>query len=313
MSTGTPSDSSDVPTVVSTSPSGTEISCALGVEPAVVSGSCDHPPSITDRPRLDRSHVDGDTSAERDAQATSSEAVYALDDALLRSVRPDLILTQRVCGVCAVDEARIRQHLREMDDDPAGRDGQSLEPDVRGMDVDTLSSVLDCIEEVGTALDREARAEALVDQLRDCFTAVERATADVDDRPSVVVLEWLDPLHLAANWVPEIVESAGGTYPLADPGDSSVELAWEDVLAAEPDVIVVAPCSYSIAESRAEIDALTERPGWEGIPAVRNDRVYGVDGAALNRWSPRLAGECQRLATVLHPDRFGGEPQAERL
>jgi iron complex transport system substrate-binding protein len=295
--------STGAPTVVSTSPSGTEICCALGVEPAVISGSCDHPPSITDRPRLDRSRVDGATSAERDEQATSSETVYDLDDGLLREVAPDLVLTQRVCGVCAVDEGRIRQHLRDV----------GHEPDVLGLQASTLDSVLDCVREVGDALDRADRAADLIEQLRASFDATERYTATAEGRPRVVVFEWLDPLHVAANWVPEIVQRAGGTYPLADPGDRSVEVEWDRVRAAEPDVIVVAPCSYSVEDARAEIDALTDRPGWEDRPAVGNDRVYAVDGGALNRWKPRLAGECERLATVCHPDLFDGEPLAEPL
>lgn len=296
-------DESPAPTVVSTSPSGTEILCALGVEPAVVSGSCDHPPSITDRPRLDVSRVDGATSAERDAQATSSHEVYDVDAELLREVEPDLILTQSVCGVCAVDEGRVREILA---DEPA-------DPDVLGMRASDLPSVLDTIETVGAAVGREARAARLIAQLEDCFDTIEAITAESDDRPSVAIFEWLDPLHLAANWVPEVVERAGGEYPLADPGDRSVKVDWDDVRDAAPDVIIVAPCSYTLDDSFASIEELTGRPGWDDLPAVRNDRVYVLDGKALNRWTPRLAGECQRIATVLHPERFEGEPLAEPL
>jgi|AntDeeMinimDraft_4_1070355.scaffolds.fasta_scaffold00106_13 iron complex transport system substrate-binding protein len=296
-------EQSSDPTVVSTSPSGTEILCSLGVEPAVVSGSCDHPPSVTDRPRLDRSRVDGATSAERDDQASSSHEVYDVDADLLREVEPDLILTQSVCGVCAVDEGRVREILA---DEPA-------DPEVLGMRTSDLPSVLDTIETVGAAVGREDRAARLVGQLADCFATVESITAEADDRPSVAVFEWLDPLHLAANWVPELVDFAGGDYPLADPGDRSVKVDWDDVREAAPDVIIVAPCSYTLDDSFAAIEELTDRPGWEALPAVQNDRVYVLDGKALNRWTPRLAGECQRIATVLHPERFEGEPLAERL
>jgi len=301
-------DQSTDPTVVSTSPSGTEILCALGVEPAVVSGSCDHPPSITDRPRLDRSRVDGETSSERDGQATSSHEVYDVDEELLREVEPDLILTQSVCGVCAVDEGRIREILAD----------EPTDPEVLGMRASDLPSVLDTIETVGAAVGREERAARLIGQLEDCFATVESiidegVAADSGDRPSVAVFEWLDPLHLAANWVPEVVAHAGGDYPLADPGDRSVKVDWDDVREAAPDVIVVAPCSYTLDDSFAAIEELTDRPGWDDLPAVRNDRVYVLDGKALNRWTPRLAGECQRIATVLHPELFEGEPLAERL
>ncbi len=296
--------SDDAPTVVSTSPSGTEILCALGVEPAVVSGSCDHPPSVTDRPRLDVSRVDGATSAERDEQATSSHAVYDVDEALLRDVEPDLVLTQSVCGVCAVDEGRVREVLADV---PAA------DPDVLGMQASTLDDLFRTIEQVGEAVGRSDRAARLVSQLEDCFDAVADLTAAGSDRPDVAVFEWLDPLHLAANWVPELVERAGGAYPLADPGESSVEIAWADIRDAAPDVILVAPCSYTQEEAFAAIEELTDRPGWADLPAVRNERVYVLDGKALNRWTPRLAGECQRVATALHPELFDGEPLAEPL
>ena len=302
MTDGSTTDGT-APTVVSTSPSGTEILCALGVEPAVISGSCDHPPSITDRPRLDASRVDGETSAERDDQATSSHEVYDVDEALLREVEPDLVLTQSVCGVCAVDEARVREVLA---DSPA-------DPDVLGLQASSLGSVLDAIATVGAAVGRDGRAARLVAQLEDCFATVESVTGEGGERPSVAIFEWLDPLHLAANWVPEVVEHAGGEYPLAEPGDRSVKIDWDDVCDAAPDVIVVAPCSYTLDDSFASIEELTGRPGWDDLPAVRNDRVYVLDGKALNRWTPRLAGECQRIATVLHPELFDGDPLAEPL
>ena len=296
-------DRADPPTVVSTSPSGTEILCALGVEPAVVSGSCDHPPSITDRPRLDVSRVDGATSAERDEQATSSHEVYDVDEDLLRTVEPDLILTQSVCGVCAVDEGRIREILADV----------SVEPRVLGMQANSLESVFESIEAVGAAVGRPERANRLVTQLEDCFETMARLTDDAGSRPSVAVFEWLDPLYLAANWVPEVVEYAGGRYPLAGPGDSSVQVEWDDVREAAPEVVVVAPCSYTVDDSMATIEELTDRPGWDDVPAVRNDRVFVLDGTVLNRWTPRLAGECQRIATVLRPDLFEGDPLAESV
>lgn len=292
----------DAPTVVSTSPSGTEILSALGVEPAAVSGACDHPPSVRDLPRLDRSRVDGESSAERDEQAASSRSVYEVDESVLRETAPDLVLTQSVCGVCAVDEGRIRQHLGDL----------PVDPEVIGLDASTVGDVLDCVETVGAAVGREDRAARLVDQVTDCFDALESITAG-GERPTVAVVEWPDPLHLSANWVPELVEYAGGRYPFADPGERSVEPDWETVREVDPDVVLVAPCSYSLEETLAAMDELTDRPGWADLSAVRNDRVFALGGQALNRWTPRLAGECERLATVLRPERFEGDPVATRV
>jgi len=185
-------EQSSDPTVVSTSPSGTEILCSLGVEPAVVSGSCDHPPSVTDRPRLDRSRVDGATSAERDDQASF----------IARGVR-------RRRGPVARGRTRPDPHpvglwrlRRRRGPRPRDSRRRTRRPEVLGMRTSDLPSVLDTIETVGAAVGREDRAARLVGQPADCFATVESITAEADDRPSVAVFEWLDPLHLAANWVP---------------------------------------------------------------------------------------------------------------
>ncbi len=288
--------------VVSTSPSGTEILYALGVEPVAVSHACDYPPAVADKPRIDTSRIDGETSGERHARTEAASAdghVYDVDARRLRAAEPDLIVTQEVCGVCAVDTTVVDEVLADLD----------VDPEVLGLNASRLDDVFDCIRSVGLAVGREDRAAALVADLRRRLETIESRTADLDRRPRVAVIEWMDPVHLAANWVPELVELAGGTYDLAEPGQRSVESRWSTVVEYAPEVLVVAPCSFTVDRTRDRLAELAERDGWDRLPAVRTDRVFGFDGSSyLTRWSPRLVDAADRLAAVLHPDVFGGPP-----
>lgn len=283
------------PTVVSTTPSGTELLYALGVEPAAVSHACDHPPAARDRPRLNTSQVDAASSAERDKQADGD--VYDVDVDLLRTLAPDLIVTQSVCGVCAVDEELVETHLSEL----------ATEPTVLPLRAGDLSGVVDCIHEVAEAVDRPDRGTDVAEDFERQVERLRTKTAAVDARPTVAVLEWLDPLHVGANWVPELVIAAGGAYPMADSGDSSVECSWRDLRRLDPDVLVVAPCSFGVEETLARAEELRSRPGWGDLTAVQNGSVYALDGRLLNRWTPRLAVAAERLARTLQPSLFDGD------
>ncbi|MFC7221674.1 ABC transporter substrate-binding protein [Halalkalicoccus sp. GCM10025322] len=287
--------------VVSTSPSGTEILCALGVEPVAVSHACDHPPRVRELPSIDFSRVRGDSSAERHDQvrAVSAEGrVYRLDVETLRSVEPDLILSQAVCGVCAVDTTLVEEVLSDLD----------AEPDVVGLRANTLEDLFSCIERVGEVTDREERATELIVKLRERLDAIE-TRVEGRDRPRVAILEWLDPPIAAGNWVPQLVEIAGGQYGLASPGDRTVELDWRQVREYDPEVLVAAPCGYDVETTLARREELIDREGWEELAAAREKRVYAMDGASyLNRWSPRLIDAAERLAACIHRDEFGPPP-----
>lgn len=288
--------------VVSTSPSGTEILYALGVEPVAVSHRCDHPPAVREKPRIDASVLTGGDSADRHRQvreAAAGDGVYDVDAETLRAVEPDLIVTQSVCGVCAVDESLVDAVLADLDVDPA----------VLGLDASTLEDCFECVRAVGEATDTEERAGSLVGELRDRLAAVEDTVAG-RPRPRVAVVEWMDPIHLAANWVPELVEVAGGEYGLVEPGEGSAETAWRRVVEYDPEVLVVAPCGVTAEATRTRIDELAGRDGWGDLSAVREGRVYAMDGSAyLNRWTPRLVDAAERLAAVLHPEAAGPLPE----
>lgn len=288
--------------VVSTSPSATEILYALGVEPVAVSHACDYPPEVSDKPRIDASRITGETSGERHAQTEAARAdghVYTVHADRLRAVEPDVIVTQEVCGVCAVDTTVVDDVLSDLDVDPV----------VVGLSANRLDDVFECIYAVGRATDRESQADELVMDLKARLGAVDGAVADADSRPRVAVIEWMDPVHIAGNWVPELVELAGGEYGLAAPGQRSVEAEWSTIVEYAPEIMIVAPCSYPVERTRERFSELAMRDGWATIPAVRAGRVYGMDGSSyLTRWSPRLVDAAERLAALIHPALVGDPP-----
>lgn len=291
--------------VVSTSPSGTEILYALGVEPVAVSHRCDHPPEVREKPRIDASRIAGGDSADRHRQvreAGDGDGVYDVDEATLRAAEPDLIVTQSVCGVCAVDESLVESVLGDLD----------VSPEVLGLEASTLDDCFACIHAVGEATGREERAASLVADLRERLGGVE-ASVEERPRPRVLVVEWMDPVHLAANWVPELVEAAGGDYGLIKPGAASTEVAWQQVVEYDPEVLVVAPCGVSAEATGHRIDELAGRDGWADLTAVREGRVHAMDGSAyLNRWTPRLVDAAERLASIIHPAAAGSPPEDVR-
>jgi iron complex transport system substrate-binding protein len=287
------------PGIVSTSPSGTEICYALGVEPVGASHACDGPSAAGDRPTVDRSRVTGGTSAERHAsvEAAGDEGVHDVDADLLADLDPDLVVSQSVCGVCAVDEDRVA--------DAVGGDVRIL-----GLAARTLGDVLDCVERVGAAAGRERRAGELTTACRERLGALRDSAPG--DGPRVAVVEWTDPLRVAGNWVPELVAAAGGRYGLATPGEGSAAVEWETVRAYAPEVLVVAPCSHDPEGTRSRLDELAGRPGWDALPAVAADRGHCLDGRTLSRWTPRPVDVAADLRAICHPDRAPADRSRDR-
>lgn len=284
--------------VVSTSPSSTEILYALGVEPVAVSHACDFPHPARELPTIDVSKVDAEASADRHEQvraATADGHLYRMDADVLDAADPDLIVTQGVCGVCAVDDVLVDETLSSL----------SADPDVLALQARTLEDVFDCIREVGTATERDGRAAELVADLRNRLADVESELPD-GDRPRVAVLEWMDPLRPGGSWIPDVVEAAGGEYGLVASGERSAPLEWDTVREYDPEVLVVAPCGYDLERTFDRLHELSDRPGWEELTAVREDRVFALDGSAyLTRWTPRLVDAVEHLAQVCHPAAFG--------
>ncbi|WP_436910947.1 ABC transporter substrate-binding protein [Halosimplex marinum] len=292
--------------VASLLPSATEICYALGVEPVGVSHECDWPPEAEDLPTLDRSRVDPDQDSaainEQVAQAEQEHGgVYEIDLDTLAEVDPDVVVTQGVCDVCAVDTLLVQDAIAQ-----AGVDAEVLTTDVHSLD-DLYAD----IERFGAVFDREERAAELVADLRERVAAVRERTAEIDpdDRPSVAVFDWLDPVMVAGHWMPELVDAAGGTYPMADTGDRSTPREWASVREADPDAVVAAPCGFGIDQTFDSVDELIGRPGFEDLEAAESGRVYVMDGHYfVNRPGPRLVDTLEHLAGLLHPDRFDAPP-----
>jgi iron complex transport system substrate-binding protein len=279
------------------------------MEPALVARSheCDHPASVRALPQVTRPRIDPSaTSAEIDRQVKGKLAdalsIYDVDREALGRLRPDVIITQTQCEVCAVSLADVEAALRDW---TGGR------PRVVSLAPNALEDVFGDVRRVADALGVPERGRALEAALR---ARVEAVVTRVRGRPavSVALLEWLDPLMTAGNWMPELAALAGGVDPFGRPGQHAPYAAWDAVRAADPEVIVALPCGFDLERTRREMVALTSRPGWADLRAVRAGRVAVCDGNAyFNRPGPRLVESLEALAELLHPDvRFGHEGSA---
>lgn len=306
--------------VVSLLPSATEIVCALGVDPVGVTHECDYPPRVADLPTVVDSAVDttGASGAIDDEvrAASAGDGVYDLDVERLRDLDPDVVVTQGICDVCAVDESVVRRAVADLD----------LEADLVASHPHTLGDVFDDVARLGRVLDREAAAadlladlEARVEAVRervaeaDTDAAVEtdaNAEADEGARSTATVLDWMDPVMVGGHWVPELVEIAGGGFLLAATGERSGPIEFDTLRDADPDVLVAAPCGFSLDQTARNLSDLTGREGWEELSAVRNGRTYAVDGNHfVNRPGPRLVDTLEALAAILHPGAFDDPPK----
>lgn len=287
--------------VVSLLPSSTEIVCQLGLRDALVgvTHECDYPPSVAGLPKVTRTLIPHDApSREIDElvreRLKTERALYTLDLPTLERLRPDLIVTQALCDVCAVAEAEVTAAAGSL----PGR------PRVVNLEPTSLDEVFDTLRLVASAAGVPPdRAEAVVGGLRERVDAVATRSERVTERPRVVVLEWLDPPFSCGHWTPELVRLAGGDEVIGRPGRPSRTLSWDEVVAARPDVLFVACCGFSLERTLVDLPGLRSRPGWVDLPAVRSERVYVTDGNAyFSRPGPRLVDSVEILAHALRPD-----------
>ncbi|MDX1935252.1 MAG: cobalamin-binding protein [Capsulimonadales bacterium] len=296
--------------IVSLLPSATEIVAALGLTDSLVAitHECDYPPEIVGRPVVTgsilpepRTEDDEPLSAlEIDervrAAVEAGESIYRIDHDLLRELKPDLILTQGLCDVCAVNHAAVRAAV-----DVVGSGATVL--DLAPTD---LAGVLETFRAVGRAAHVEARADELVEQVRNRWNRVAERTTDLPARPRTLLLEWPEPPFSAGHWNPELLQLAGGIGgPWDAVGVPSRTLDWQEIREFGPEMIVLMACGFDTYRALWEASTLTDVPGWFDLPAVRNGDCYAVDGNAyFNRPGPRLAESAEILATILHPERF---------
>jgi iron complex transport system substrate-binding protein len=286
--------------IASLLPSATEIVCALGLADSIVgvSHECDFPPAVVGRPVLTAPKIDPrGSSAAIDAAVQGlvrdGLSVYRIDSEALRAAQPDLIVTQDQCEVCAVSFAEVERAVQAVLDAPARI--VSLRPS-------RLDDVLDDFARVADAAGVPDAGVQLIAASRARLERIRTAVAPARSRPRVACIEWIDPLMVAGNWVPELVELGGGTYELVAAGAHSPRIGWEALAAAQPDVVIVMPCGFALAQTRRELPALTARAEWRALPAVRNGRAYAIDGNAyVNRPGPRLVDSAELLAGLIQP------------
>jgi iron complex transport system substrate-binding protein len=292
------------PRVVSLIASATEIVAALGFEDCLVGRSheCDFPPSVRRLPACTapRFRTEGSSAqVHRRVEDALRDAlsVYRVDADLLAGLAPDVIVTQSQCAVCAVSLADVERALS---------DWVESRPRVVSLEPCRLADVVGDIRKVAAALGAREAGERLAGEIAARMAEIADEAGALPDKPAVACIEWIDPLMAAGNWMPELVAMAGGRNLFGEAGKHSPWMAFEELVAAEPDVIVVLPCGYDLEKTRSEMGALAAaRPEWQHLRAVRAGCVYVTDGNQyFNRPGPRLADSLEILAEVFHPGAF---------
>ena len=300
------------PRIVSLLPSATEIVCALGLEENLVgvTHECDFPPTVKAKPVLTSSRISHAemSSAEIDhavrTQLDGHGSIYGLDEKLLAELKPDLIITQELCEVCAVSYQTVQQAARVIESDARV---VSLEPN-------TIRDIFANIRTVGELAGAAASADALVRDLTVQLDALAVLLTGVETRPRTLVLEWLEPPFAPGHWVPEQVAFAGGDASFGSAGGKSRPTTAEEIAAYAPEVIVLAPCGYYKEDTLRALERARLPRGWRELPAVREGRVWAVDATSyFSRPGPRVVEGAEILLRVIHPEIFGDPTEAQAV
>jgi iron complex transport system substrate-binding protein len=292
-----------MPRIVSLVPAATEIAAALGLMDQVVgvSHECDFPKQANNRPRVTHCAVHNAilTSGQVDEWVRRAlcehGTIYTIDETLLRKLQPDVILTQKLCDVCAVGYGTVAKLAETL---PGPVQVVNLEPA-------SLADILDDIRRVGRTCDVLERAEDLIASLSRRVEDVRQRAAKITKRPRCFLMEWVDPPFCSGHWGPELVDIAGGFDPLGRKRHPSAEIEWQDVLDARPEVFVLALCGYGIERARRDYELLRSLPSFNSLPAALSGQIYLVDaGAYFARPGPRIVDSLEILAGILHPQQF---------
>lgn len=289
--------------IVSLLPSCTEIVCALGCGSQLVGRSheCDFPPEIQcvpvcTEPRLERAGGSAEIDADIKSLTRRAASIYEIDAFRLRELRPDVILTQTQCEFCAVSLADLERALAPP---PARR------PEIIAVGPARLADVWKDIQTIADGLGVSEEGRALLWPLKNRVVDIIQTTCIIKKRPGVACLEWLDPLMAAGNWLPEMVDLAGGRNLFGVPGRPSARLEWDELAEGDPEVIVLMPCGMELARTRLEFKSLEDRPEWPRLRSVKSKNIFLADGNHyFNRPGPRVVDSIEILAEILHPKLF---------
>jgi iron complex transport system substrate-binding protein len=302
----------ETPRIVSLLPSATEIVCALGLADALVgvTHECDYPASVAGKPALTASRISHETMSSREidhavrSQLDGHGSIYDLDEDLLRELKPDLVITQELCEVCAVSYQTVRHAAR------------LLEGDVRVVSLEphNLRDIFDTIRTVGELTGRAEEAAALVSELAVRLDALAVVLTEVERRPRTLVLEWLEPPFAPGHWVPEQVALAGGDATFGHAGGKSRTTTAEELRDYAPEVVVLAPCGYYKEDTLRALRSSRLPRGWSELPAVRAGEVWAVDATSyFSRPGPRVVEGAEILSRIIHPAVFGAPAEGEAV
>jgi iron complex transport system substrate-binding protein len=302
--------------IVSLLPAATEIAAALGLTDQIVgvSHECDFPEQASQRPRVTQCPVHDASLASVEVDdwvrraLRENRTIYAIDKPLLRTLRPDVILTQKLCDVCAVGYGTVTRLAQTLPGPPR----------VVNLEPTSLADIFDDIRCVAKTCDVPERAEELIRNLSKRVENVRKHAAMIPDRPRCFLMEWVDPPFCSGHWGPELVEIAGGYDPLGRKHQPSAQIDWQQVLDAHPEIIVLALCGYGIDRARRDYELLRRSPGFNSIPAANSRQVYVVNASAyFARPGPRIVDSLEILAGILHPTEFpefvSGGPDDRRV
>ena len=287
--------------IVSLLPSATEIIAGLGLTDALVGRSheCDYPSAIKDLPVCTKARLNSQKPScqiDRDVKDLIQQAlsIYEIDIETLTKLQPTHIITQDQCDVCAVNLPEVEKAIAQL---------TNCQPQVISLQPDLLNEVWDDITMVGQTL--KVDSTSVLNKLRDRLNYISDKVKDIDTKPTVVAIEWTDPLMVGANWIPELIEIAGGTPLLSVKGKHSPYISWSDLATANPDIIVIMPCGFDLERTAIESQLLTQNPHWKNLTAVKNNKVFITDGNAyFNRPSGRLVDSTEILAEIFYPKLF---------
>ena len=289
--------------IISLLPAATEIICALGLESSLVGRSheCDYPESVKALPVCSEANFpDGMSSADIDVKVkeilADALSVYTVKRGVIKELQPDVVITQAQCEVCAVSLPEVEQALENYLDKPAQI--ISLQPN-------TLNDIFKDIATVASALGVEEAGVSLLEELQERTDIIRHKLKFMENKPTVACIEWLEPMMLSGNWVPELVSIAGGVSILTKAGKHSPYVNWAEIQAQDPDVIILMPCGFSVERTMREIHLLLQQTGFAELKAVKNNRIYIADGNQyFNRPGPRIVDSIEILAEIIHPKQF---------
>ena len=289
--------------IVSLLPAATEIAAALGLMDQVVgvSHECDFPKQANERPPVTHCPIHDANIASREVDEWVRRAlhdngtIYTIDEPLLRELQPDVILTQKLCDVCAVGYGTVAKFAQTLPGPPR----------VVNLEPTSLADIFGDIRQVAETCDVPRRAEKLIGDLSERIDNVRERSARIPDRRHCFLMEWVDPPFCSGHWGPELVEIAGGHDSLGRKHQPSAQIDWQQVLDARPEIILLALCGYDIDRARRDYELLRRFPGFGSIPAADSGQVYVVDASAyFARPGPRIVDSLEILAGILHPSEF---------